>query len=425
MGEPHCIVTGELITLENNSRAHVIPSALGGRLKPWDILSKNGNGLLGDKIDLPLVQAFQALMTLLNGSRDRGDNQPVRMTDANGRRYVLKFGEPLSLATPNFQEIHTEADAEAIFHIDARNLKELRTLLGRVKAKHLEFDIDEAMKNAITVRNWPDGMLHSELQIGPNVVFPAIFVAASIYAVHCGYPQHPELKDYVDRFDPDEPEMPPDTFYFCPAIQWISAPSEVTHLIAFLASANQKEALVYFELFNTVPIAVLMPYAGLKDVRETYAVDVLTGADLKVTIDEKLIEDLPWRQTHEVGDAELRRFTKERIEKLIRISQDRAFEAEVESLITRAFGTDKERRLTSTDFVNLIAEIVEFVQLEWRRPLVTLESMEDTLHKFTPLCLGFEKILAAQSHQDFLESVEPHRLKLEATLSKKRAETAA
>jgi len=67
-----CIITDEPITEENNSQAHVIPSALGGRLKPWDILSKKGNGLLGDKIDLPLIQAFQALMTMLNATRDPG-----------------------------------------------------------------------------------------------------------------------------------------------------------------------------------------------------------------------------------------------------------------------------------------------------------------------------------------------------------------
>jgi hypothetical protein len=31
----YCIVTGDEITDENDSKAHVIPSALGGRLKPF------------------------------------------------------------------------------------------------------------------------------------------------------------------------------------------------------------------------------------------------------------------------------------------------------------------------------------------------------------------------------------------------------
>ena len=95
MRQARCIITGEVINQENSSRAHVIPSALGGRLKPLGILSKQGNTLLGDKVDLPLIEAFQSLMTLLDGSRDRGTNRPFHMTDENGRDVVVEFGEPL------------------------------------------------------------------------------------------------------------------------------------------------------------------------------------------------------------------------------------------------------------------------------------------------------------------------------------------
>ncbi len=82
--ERHCILTGEKLTPENNSKAHVLPSALGGRLKSKGILSNAANEELNDKFDLPLVQTFQPFMALSGGSRDRGENQPVRMTDAEG-----------------------------------------------------------------------------------------------------------------------------------------------------------------------------------------------------------------------------------------------------------------------------------------------------------------------------------------------------
>ena len=329
MSERRCIVTGEPITLGNNSRAHVIPSALGGRLKPWDILSKNGNGLLGDKVDLPLIQAFQALMTLLNGTRDRGKNQPVRMTDANSRTYNLDFGEPLKLATFDYQE--KPVDDGTAFHIDARNLKELRTLLGRIKAKYPEFEIEEAMTHAVMVRSWPDGMLKNQLQIGPRVTFPALFASASIFAVYHGYSPHPELRKFIARFDPDEPEMPPDTFYFNPSRSWISAPGEVTHTVALLGSAERQEMLVYFELFNALAVAVLLPYAGSEDAHATYAVDVLTGAEVQASIDKEAMREVPWRATHKLGDAELYRFFQERIGRLIGLSQDRALRAEIEA----------------------------------------------------------------------------------------------
>ena len=200
MGQPRCIITGDPITPENDSKAHVIPSALGGRLKPLGLLSRDANTLLGDTIDLLLIQAFQALMTLLDGSRDRGTNRPVRLTDENGRTLIFEFGEPLKLAQPSYTETPTGDGME--FHIDARNLKELRTLLGRVKAKVPSFDIDEAVKQAVVTRTWPDGVLRGQLQIGPGVVFPAVFVAASVFAAHHGFDPHPRLRAYVSGFDP-------------------------------------------------------------------------------------------------------------------------------------------------------------------------------------------------------------------------------
>jgi hypothetical protein len=417
MTERHCIITGTLISCKNNSRAHVIPSALGGRLKPWNILSKAGNTLLGEKVDLPLIQAFQDLMTLLNGSRDRGANQPVRMTDASGRTYVIEFGEPLKLEKPDYQE-KTDDEGTTI-HINARNLKELRTLLGRIKGKHLNFDIDEAVKYAKTIHTWPDGMLRGQLQIGPAVVFPALFVSASIFTVYHGHPPHPALRNYVARFDRDKPEMPPDTFYFIPSLPWISAPGSVTHIVALLASAKLQKMLVYFELFNAAPVAVLLPYAGSADARATYAVDVLTGDEVAVRIDEETIRDVPWHATHKLGDEEFYRFTSERIGRLIGISQNRAWNAEIEALMTRAFGAGEDLLMTPRDLINGVAELVEFVLRQWERPLTTLEQMEDMLSRFDKLCSNIDKIIDAHIHV-FLIFITPHRQKLETFIEQKR-----
>ena len=130
-----CIITDEPITSENDLKAHVIPSALGGRLKSRGILSKKGNALLGDKFDLPLIQAFQSLVNLLNGSRDRGS--PTRMTDQSGKVCIFEFGKPLSLTAPEYDEV--EAGGETHITIKARNLKEVRTLFGRGESRVSDF----------------------------------------------------------------------------------------------------------------------------------------------------------------------------------------------------------------------------------------------------------------------------------------------
>jgi hypothetical protein len=397
VNERRCIITDEPITSENNSKAHVIPSALGGRLRPSNILCKDGNGLLGETVDLPLIQAFQSLMTLLNGSRDRRENQSVRMMDASGRTYVMKFGEPLELANFDYREVLTE-DGVA-FDIRARNLRELRTILGRVKAKHSDFDIDEAMKHAVEERTWPDGLLHGQLQIGPRVVFPALFVSASIFAAHHDHPAHPGLRDYVARFDPDQPELPPDTFFFMPPQPWISAPGEVTHIVALLGSAERKEMLVYFELLNAVHVAVLLPYDAAEDARATYAVDILTGANVLASIHEEGIKNITWQATHKLGDEQLYRLTRDRIGRLIGLSLDRARKVELEALSTRAFGDPEVGALTAQDVINAIGEFAKFVLAQWQHPLSTVSLMEQNLQIFETLCSALAENFVASCDQ--------------------------
>lgn len=86
----------------NDSKAHIIPSALGGRLKSLGILSNAANIELNDKFDNPLVKAFHPLMSLIGGSRDFGENQPVRMTDNSNQQYDLLWNSPPTPARPVF-----------------------------------------------------------------------------------------------------------------------------------------------------------------------------------------------------------------------------------------------------------------------------------------------------------------------------------
>lgn len=216
-----CILTGVEINERNDSKAHVLPSALGGRLKPTGILSKDANTRIGDLIDLPLTKAFQPIMTLIGGSRDRGKNHGVRMTDSKSRAFILNFDQPIQATRPEFQLVQTAAGTE--INISARNMSDLRTLLGRVQKQFPNFDIEEAMKGARHVERWPDDYFHHQLEIGPGVVFPALFVAASVFAVHHGLPAHPEFKRYVDAFDPNNATLPPNTFYFIPDEKWMLA----------------------------------------------------------------------------------------------------------------------------------------------------------------------------------------------------------
>jgi hypothetical protein len=93
-----CILKGVEITDSNDSKAHIIASALGGRLKPTGILSIEGNTVLDRKIDNPHINAMQPYMTLLAGSRDRGgEPTAIKGVDKDGKRYAVSAdeGKPL------------------------------------------------------------------------------------------------------------------------------------------------------------------------------------------------------------------------------------------------------------------------------------------------------------------------------------------
>jgi hypothetical protein len=358
-------------------------------------------------------------MTLIDGSRDRGTNQPVRMTDASGRAVVLDFGEPLKLAKAEYRETPL-ADGGLSIRIDARNLKELRTLLGRVKSKLPDFDIDDALKHAVTARIWPDGMLHGRLEIGPGVVFPAVFVAASIFAAYHGLAPHPALRRFVDTFDPDKPDLPPDTFFFMPDRPWLAAPGEATHIVALLGDAASGKMLVCVRLFGVMTVAVVLPYADARDRVESYTIDVLTGTEVPARIDMALLGGIPWQATHQNGDPDLQRAVIAGIEKLLALARDRMHKAEVAMLVKRAFGPDETKPITGQDVSRLVSEIASFVLHEWERPSTTIADRKSDILGFEALCDRLEKAVRPSERTTYRTAVRSELQRMQDAFAQAR-----
>ena len=358
-----CILTDAVLTEENDSKAHILPSALGGRFKPKGILSKKANETLNDKFDLPLIHALSPFMALLGGARDRGENKPVRMTDKSGQSYSAVFGKPLKLAEPKFQE--KETPDGRLYRITARTIKEARTLLGRVKKNHPELDIEQAINQAEVRESYVDGMLRITLNIGPNVFFPAAFAISSVFAATKEMKIHSEFKAYVENFEPssppDEPEetrvvaiMPPDTFYWIPSRTWFKTIAEVSHVLVYFGDPTRKQALFYLELFNLPGIAVVMPYDESSTVIHTYGVDVLDGKEIGVYVDEIFLQSASWEATHTNGDEELFKLGKLKVEKLIGLVHSRSQSHEIERILEQELGSPEDVKKISERIARFI-----------------------------------------------------------------------
>lgn len=406
-----CIVTGDRITPANNSKAHVIPSALGGRLKPKDILSRVGNGILDDKFDYPLIEAFQAIMNLIGGSADRSKSTiETRMRGEDGKIYVFSFGKHLTLLRPEFVE--EEVGNEIHFTIHARTLKEAKTLFGRIKKTYPQFDIDEAMKHAIIEHRWPEGPLHIEMQLGPRILFPWAFTAAAVFATYHGQAVPPGFHTYVDRFDLDAPTLPPDTFFFMPQSRWIEAAGEVTHRLALVGDPTKGRMLFYAELFDAFGVGVTWPLEGDEQVCETYAVDVIAGNEIPVTVDMPMIMATPWSATHKLGDTELYTRTKDRIGRLMQVSVQRQLDRELEDALTRALGPIDGRPLGPEDWVRILEEFAKLIEGIWTNPAVTPDIRAQMIEGFAEVSANIAQKVPVPVRAAFVQLLNPLQDKL-------------
>ncbi|OMP69018.1 hypothetical protein BV900_27320 [Agrobacterium tumefaciens] len=383
-----CILTGVEINADNDSKAHVIPSALGGRLKPTGILSKDANTRIGDLIDLPLTTAFQPMMTLINGSRDRGRNQGVRMTDSNGRSYLLNFDQPIRATRPEYKA--TETDAGTQINISARDMSELRILLGKVKKDYPNFDIEKGLEHARHVETWPDDYFHLQLQCGPGVVFPALFVAASVFAVHNSVDPHPALRLYVDGFNPAQPALPPDTFYFIPERQWIRAMMEAGHVIGLVACPTRRQILVSIDIFNCTPVGIVLPYGGSVPFQASYGIDVTTGKEVPVEIDTTVIHELPWMATHALADQSLRDQFAAGVSRIVSLSYRRIIAKEISDALARAVPDDGDREVTDADLVAVAKEFAAIIIRRLTMPSASYVHAEKSLETFDDLSVKLE-----------------------------------
>ncbi len=360
MVEKLCVLTGVPITDENDSLAHVIPSALGGRLKPRGIICGTANEILNNKVDLPLINSFHPTMALLGGSRDRGATPSLRLSDRNGRHYEYEFHSPISLTKPkiDIQEIGDRV----IVSVEARTEKEARTLLGKVKKKYPAFDVDQAMSKASIISEYLDEHLHVKQQIGPATTFPAAFVAASLFSAYIGQSTHPMFRQFIEIFDPEQPTLPPDTFYWYPQVEWSKVQNgQVAHTISAIGDAAKQLMLVCVKYFGIVSIGVLFPYKEKFDCCDSYAVDVLTGMPFELQINETALRSISWAETHSLNDRSVIPIIRERLANVLLIAQSRSIESEIGRLVDEVLGVPDGRPLSEQDVRNLVSKVTPFL----------------------------------------------------------------
>ncbi len=115
---------------------HVIPQALGGRLKA-KLYCKVCNENFGKSIDAEITNQFGNIATILKIKRERGNVQPFVVEDIN-RKITLVFDGKAFRRKDPIVEIESEADGKALKYanITARSKKELENRIRDIKRRY-------------------------------------------------------------------------------------------------------------------------------------------------------------------------------------------------------------------------------------------------------------------------------------------------
>ncbi|MDW3098675.1 MAG: HNH endonuclease [Alphaproteobacteria bacterium] len=176
-----CHGCGLTLSAANHSVAHVIPNALGGRLKLKNVLCRDCNTKLDEVADNALVEAFSAWPTLLGIARDRGANPAKLVGTKNGRRVRLEPDGSLTAMDVNYA-VSSSIDGTEI-DISAGNIKTFRQLLKRAKKEVPKLDVTLAETHARHLSLDDDDQLVMGFDFSPNAVFGGVVSAIWLYLI--------------------------------------------------------------------------------------------------------------------------------------------------------------------------------------------------------------------------------------------------
>ncbi|PZR44940.1 HNH endonuclease [Paraburkholderia fungorum] len=274
-----CRGCGVQLTESNDSEAHIIPNALGGRLKPKGIICRECNTELDRVADNALVQAFGSWPTLLNVPRDRGTHPDKDVSTQSGRRVRLSPSGTLTRVDPVYA-VEKTVDGHKL-EIGAGVMKTFRQLLQRAATQFPQIDVEQALEHARTIGINDGDALKMGLDYSPQAVFGGIISALWLYLIDvsgCAIMDWKRLLEVISGMQKNG-----GTFrYMVDGLPGLAGPNiPFGHRIVVRSVPNSGELIAYVEILGVLRIGgVLAAAGGPSDLIEhIYVYDLDSRAD--------------------------------------------------------------------------------------------------------------------------------------------------
>ncbi len=285
-----CFLCSAELIGDASSREHIIPNALGGRLKSRSLLCVKCNSYCS-RIDGALVKQLLPLANVLDVVRERGVTPSVRVKLESG---VQMQRDPDGHMRPvALRPTVVERDSVASFSITAGSRIAVRKHLDGLKRKYPKLDIDGVMATiSETTTRANERTEFTFPPLGGAEAFRAIVKIAVSYYLHVGG-RVAVIRDAIDVVAHEG----------LPALARVGClyavdplpdrdDDKVVHVLA-VASDEDGGLHAYVELFSAFRFTVRLAdaYAG-HPMCVAYGYDVCTRAE--VEIDAANLRGLPW-----------------------------------------------------------------------------------------------------------------------------------
>jgi hypothetical protein len=290
-----CRGCNETITEENDSEAHIIPNALGGRLAPRGIICRMCNSVLDKLADNALVEAFGAWPTLLDIPRDRGNNPRKTIETREGHKVQLDPDGSLKRMDIDYDIL--QIPEGHLVQISAGNMKTFRQLLKRAAKDFPQFDPVAAEQYANTVEV-PSGEIRMSLDFSPAAVFGGVITAIWLYLLmkeNHAFMDWNRLLSCVESMQRNG-----GTFrYFVDGLPGLLGPNiDLCHKLIVRSIPCTGELIAYVEILGILRIGGLFARSQTPgcELEHIYAYDLVQKADLSsdYSIDSSVFERQNW-----------------------------------------------------------------------------------------------------------------------------------
>lgn len=289
---PSCIVCGKEETETGPlTDTHLIPNALGGRIKP-KIACETCNGLLNNMADAGLTQSLASFAKQINVRRHRGDHPPINAVGNSGEQYHLKPGT----FAPTFAAPHStvlpQPDGNVAIALKAPDERTALNELYRLRKLHnLDFDPKQVLAECSSVSG-SVGAVKISVEIGPKNMFAGALACMWLFASWKKGNRLTSQEELKARLANATSDL---AIWYYEAQPWLLGPLPTySHRILVKSHTATQQLIGYVSYFDIVTIGAVLATNYSASTEALYVYDLMEGKELgnSLHIDDNSFQNL-------------------------------------------------------------------------------------------------------------------------------------